>query len=438
MERQEKRQAARAAGLPAQDRFGLLGEKLGHSFSPEIHRALGGYAYELIELEKDQLGPFLREGAFRGLNVTIPYKQAVIPFLDRLDPLARMVGAVNTIVREPNGSLTGYNTDWAGFQALLARAGLNPRGKKCLVLGSGGAGSMAAACLRAEGASDVRIISRRGEENYENLTRHRDAALLINATPVGMFPREGKSPVSLDLFPALEGVADLIYHPLRTALLLQAQDRGLPWINGLFMLAEQARKACELFLGQPVSPEKSAEIAESLSRQTENLVLIGMPGCGKSTAGRLLAQKLAKSFIDTDTEIEKRAGGISCGNLIREQGEEAFRRLESEVIREAGSATGCVIATGGGAVTRPENRDPLRQNGRLIHLDRPLDTLQTDDSRPLSSSRASLEARYRERAPLYSLWRDTSVGGDSAEETVAQILRYLRAAATFSEGNLQR
>ena len=249
-------------------RYGLLGEKLGHSYSRPIHQAMGGYEYELIELQPDQLGPFLRQKTeYRGLNVTIPYKQAVIPFLDRLSPRAEAVGAVNTIVRQADGSLSGYNTDWDGLEALLARAGLDPRGKKCLVLGSGGAGRMAAACLRAGGAREVRVISRTGEDNYENLDRHGDAALLINATPVGMFPNMEKSPVDLRRLPGLEGVADMIYNPPQTLLLRQAEELGLIWTNGLYMLAEQGRRACELFLGRPVDPAKSEEITSALTRQ---------------------------------------------------------------------------------------------------------------------------------------------------------------------------
>lgn len=403
--------------------FGLLGRKLGHSFSPAIHKALGGYDYRLIELEEDRLGPFLREGGFRGLNVTIPYKQAVIPFLDALSDRAARTGAVNTIVRDDAGRLTGYNTDWGGFEALLRRAGMEVRGQKCLVLGSGGASKMAVCCLRDLGAREVRVISRNGEDHYGNLARHDDADLLINATPVGMYPGNGVSPVSLDLFPELKGVADLIYNPARTALLLQAEDRGIPCVNGLYMLTEQARIACELFLGTSVSAERSGEIARDLARETGNIVLIGMPGCGKSTVGRMLAEKLGKQFTDTDAEIEARAG-ISCGDLIRRDGEDAFRQLETDVIRETGAGTGRVIATGGGAVTRPENRDPLRQNGPVVWLDRPLETLATDASRPLSENRELLERRWKERQPLYEAWADLRVAAATAGEAVERIMSF--------------
>ena len=402
--------------------YGLLGRKLGHSFSPEIHRALGGYDYRLIELEEDRLGPFLRQGAFRGLNVTIPYKQAVMPFLDRLSPRAARVGAVNTIVRDGEGRLTGYNTDWGGFEAMVRRAGLAPEGRKCLVLGSGGAAKMAVCALQEMGAREVRIISRSGEDNYGNLDRHADADLLVNATPVGMYPGNGASPVNLSRFPRLSGVADLIYNPARTALLLEAQDRGIPCAGGLYMLTEQARIACELFLDRKVDPERTEAVTRALAAETENLVLIGMPGSGKSTVGRLLAEKTGKPFLDTDSEIEKRSG-MPCGELIRARGEEAFRKLESEVIREAGKRTGCVIATGGGAVTRPENRDPLRQNGRLIWLDRPPEALKTDASRPLSENRTLLEQRYRERKPLYEAWQNLTVRAETAEAAAQMILR---------------
>lgn len=402
--------------------YGLLGEKLGHSFSPAIHKALGGYDYELVELPREELGDWLRKTDFRGVNVTIPYKQDVIPFLDSLSERAAKIGAVNTIVRGADGRLRGYNTDWGGFDALARRTGIDPRGMKCLVLGSGGASKTAVCCLRDRGAAEVRVVSRKGEDNYENLSRHADADLLVNATPVGMYPKNGASPVSLSAFPKLKGVLDLIYNPARTALLLQAEERGIPCANGLFMLVEQARIACGLFLGKEIPESRTAEVTRELARETANIVLIGMPGCGKSTVGRLLAEKTGKRFVDTDAEIE-RIAGMKCGDLIRRQGEEAFRALESRVIREAGAATGCVVATGGGAVTRPENRDPLRQNGKIAWLDRPLDALPTDPSRPLSEDRALLEKRWKERKPLYEAWADVAVRAATPEEAVGEIMK---------------
>ena len=251
--------------------FGLIGEKLGHSWSPPIHEALGGYAYRLIELRLEEVGPFLREKAFRGINVTIPYKQTVIPYLDELSPQAAAIGSVNTIVRREDGSLAGFNTDFGGFMALLRRAGLDPAGKKCLVLGSGGASKTVVACLREAGAAEVRVISRSGEDHYGNLDRHADACLIVNATPVGMFPRAGVSPVDLSLFPILEGVADLIYNPEKTALLQQAEALGLKWANGLYMLVEQARLACELFTGRPVPAERNEAVMELIQNRIRSI-----------------------------------------------------------------------------------------------------------------------------------------------------------------------
>ena len=249
------------------ERYGLLGEKLGHSYSPRIHQEMGGYAYDLIELKPEELPGFLAAGEFRGLNVTIPYKQTVIPFLDRLSDRARTVGAVNTIVREADGTLTGYNTDWDGFEGLIRRTGLEIRDRKCLVLGSGGASKMAVCCLREMGAREVRVISRTGEDNYGNLGRHADAEILVNATPVGMYPHAGVSPVQLDGFPRLEGVLDLIYNPARTELLRLAEARSIPCANGLYMLVEQARIACELFLGREIPAERSAEVTAAMEAE---------------------------------------------------------------------------------------------------------------------------------------------------------------------------
>ena len=247
--------------------YGLIGERLGHSWSPQIHRELGGYDYGLIELKSDELEPFFRERAFRGINVTIPYKQAVIPFLDRLSPRAEAIGSVNTVVHRENGELIGYNTDFGGFLAMLRRADIRPAGKKCLVLGSGGASKTVVACLRELDAGEIRVISRTGEDHYGNLDRHADARILINATPVGMFPKTGVSPVSLDLFPELEGVADLIYNPPQTELLRQAAERGIPNINGLSMLVTQARLACELFLDREIPESEADRVTEMMERE---------------------------------------------------------------------------------------------------------------------------------------------------------------------------
>lgn len=405
--------------------FGLLGEKLGHSFSPAIHQALGGYDYRLTELAPGELRGFLEKRDFRGVNVTIPYKQAVMPFLDEITEQARAIGAVNTILRLPDGRLRGDNTDYYGLMTLLDRAGFCPEGKKCLVLGSGGASRTAVACLRDRKAREVVVISRKGENTYGNLERHGDAELLINTTPVGMFPRNGESPVDLDRLPALEGVADLIYNPARTALMLQAERKGIPAAGGLIMLVAQGRAAAELFLGKRIDPAEEEKVRRSLERETENWILIGMPGCGKSTVGRILAERSGRELLDTDGMIEEEAG-MPCGEVIRRFGEEAFRRMETRAAERAGKESGKIIATGGGIVTREENRDPLRQNGQLIHLDRPLESLATDGDRPLSGSAEALKALYHKRMPLYAAWRDLRIESGSPEEAADRILEALR------------
>ena len=403
--------------------YGLIGEKLGHSFSPPIHRELGSWPYVLKELRPEEVGPFLRAGDFRGINVTIPYKQTVLPFLDHLSPQAEALGSVNTVVREKDGTLFGTNTDYFGFRAMLRRMGVDPRGKHCLVLGSGGASKPVVACLRDEGAARVTVISRSGENNYQNLKKNADAEILVNATPVGMYPHNGESPVTLSRLPRLEAVLDLIYNPLRTALLLEAEARGIPCRNGLYMLVAQAKAAAELFLSHPLPEGEIDRIEGKLRREAANWVLIGMPGCGKSTVGHLLAERTGRPLLETDQMIEAVAG-CSCGEFIRTRGEEAFRALETEMVRQAGARSGCVIATGGGTVTRPENRDPLRQNGILFHLDRPPEQLEISDSRPLSETREKLAARYRERKPLYESWRDVGVSEPTPEKTAEVICEY--------------
>ncbi len=398
---------------------GLLGRRLGHSYSPAIHKMLGNESYTLFEKEPEELENFLKNGDFSGINVTIPYKKAVIPYLDELSPRARLLGAVNTVVRLPGGSLMGHNTDYFGFETLLARSGLSVSGKKALVLGSGGASNTVCAVLKQAGAQVV-VISRGGENNYENLDRHRDAALIVNATPVGMFPENGKSPLSLRDFPDLEGVLDLIYNPARTALLLEAEERGLVWENGLTMLVAQAKESAEWFSGTPISQEVIPKICLALEKQMENLILIGMPGCGKSTVGRLLAAKMGRKFVDADLAIEE-AAGRPIPEIFAQQGEAGFRALETGVLEELGKQSGLVIATGGGCVTRRENYRLLHQNGRIIWLRRSLEALPTG-GRPLSQT-TPLEEMYEKRRPLYGQFADFSVQNDGSPEEAAEKIR---------------
>lgn len=398
---------------------GLLGEKLGHSFSPQIHSHLGNYSYRLFEKNRDELEAFLKNGDFSGLNVTMPYKKTVLPYCDELTDRAAMLGAVNTLVRRTDGKLVGHNTDYFGFESLLHKSGIQVFGKKALVLGSGGASVTAAAVLKQHGA-EVVVISRSGENNYNNLDRHGDASVIVNATPVGMYPHVGLSPIALDLFPHLEGVLDIVYNPSKTQLILDAEARGLKTENGLWMLVAQAKESAEWFLNSAISDDRISMIHDILRKQMENLVLVGMPGCGKSTIGAQLAKRLNKKFIDADEQIVC-AAGMQIPEIFATGGEETFRKLETQVLAQLGKESGLVIATGGGCVTRFENYPLLHQNGRIIWIKRDLRSLPTE-GRPLSLKNR-LEEMYEIRMPLYKQFSDYSVTNDgSVDQTIAQIL----------------
>lgn len=394
---------------------GLLGRKLGHSYSPAIHALLGDYEYRLYELEPEKLPDFLRNGDWDGINVTMPYKQAVIPYLDEVSAIAEQLGAVNTVIRR-DGKLIGHNTDYWGFQAMLKKSGLQPAGKKCLVLGSGGASKVAQLVLKLTGAQVVEI-SRTGENHYESLYRHEDAAIIVNATPVGMYPNTGASAVSLDQFPHLEGVLDLIYNPARTQLLLDAEKRGIVAMNGLYMLVCQAICAAVHFGAASAGPERTEKIHGILRSEMENIILIGMPGCGKTTAGRHLAEKTGKIFVDADAEIEK-AAKKSIPSIFAEDGEAVFRDWETKVLSELGKQSGLVIATGGGCVTKARNYPLLHQNGRIFWLQRELPKLPTD-GRPLSRDLADM---YRVRESMYRAFADFVIDNNGhVEAAVLQI-----------------
>ena len=401
-------------------RCGLIGEKLGHSFSPAIHGKLADYEYRLYELSPGQLGPFLEKKEFDGLNVTIPYKKTVIPYCDELTEAAKSIGSVNTIVKRPDGTLLGHNTDYDGIMWLLKNAGAQVKGKKAVVLGTGGASLTVQAALRNLGAAQVVVISRSGEDNYENIARHSDAKILINATPVGMYPKTGVSPVDLDVFTALEGVFDVVYNPAKTQLLLEAEKRGIPCANGLGMLVAQAKAACERFTGQPVADEKVYTIKAEMERTTRNVMLIGMPGSGKSTVGAALAESLGRRLVDVDERIVEMAG-CSIPEIFAKDGEEGFRRIEHQALCQVSQESGLVIATGGGVVTRQENFDPMRQNSLIVWLLR--DTaLLPKDGRPLSQAN-SLTEMFKVREPLYRAAADCIADNNgSLEDTVKQIL----------------
>jgi len=399
---------------------GLLGRTLGHSYSPQIHSYLGDYPYTLFEKEPEDVGSFLQNGDFTAINVTIPYKKDVMPYCAELTNCAKKMGAVNTIVRRTDGTLIGHNTDYFGLHYTFNRMGLSLTGKKVLVLGSGGASVTTVIVLKELGANVV-IISRTGENNYTNLHLHRDAAVIVNTTPVGMYPNAGISPVDLDMFPSLEGVLDIIYNPARTKLLLDAAERNIPCENGLWMLVAQAKEAAEWFTGTKISDDVIPEIYDKMCKRMENIVLIGMPGCGKSTIGNLLAQELNREFVDADAEIVKEAG-MSIPKIFETQGEDGFREIETQVLAKLGQKSCLVIATGGGCITRAENYSLLHQNGTIYWIKRDITSLPTE-GRPLSQS-VKLEEMFRVRKPMYEQFADYTVSNDSSpEDAVVKILK---------------
>ena len=401
-------------------RYGLIGERLGHSFSKQIHEQLADYTYDLIELPPDQLAPFFTARVFSAVNVTIPYKEAVIPLLDEVDPKALSIGAVNTVVNR-GGRLTGYNTDYDGLDYLLHRHGILLGGRVVMILGTGGTSKTCAALARDKGAREILFVSRSGKGGaltYHEAALRRDVQVLLNTTPCGMFPNNDGMPLDPALFPMLESAADVVYNPLQTAFVLRAQDLGLRSTGGLEMLVAQAKAACELFLGRALPEEEVDRVFRRLRAEQANCVLIAMPGAGKTTVGSRAAKLLGKRFVDCDDEI-LRIEGRSSGEIIQQEGEAAFRRIESRVIAEISKQGGQLIATGGGAVTRPENMQRLRQNGVILFIDRELSLLATA-GRPLSSSFEALRQRYIERYPLYNRYCDLKLDNDETIETAAK------------------
>ncbi len=399
--------------------YGCIGEHLPHSFSKEIHGLIGGYAYELKELTPEELPAFMAARSFRGINVTIPYKQAVIPFLDEIDDTARAIGAVNTVVNR-NGKLYGFNTDLDGLTCLIRRIGLDLSGKKVLIPGTGGTSRTAAYAAEKLGAREIHKISRSGKEEsltYEEALRdHTDAEIILNTTPCGMYPEPDAQPLPLEPFRRLEGVADVIYNPLRSRLVLDARSRGIPAEGGLYMLVAQAVRASEHFLDTSYPDSLTDRIYDRILRQKENIVLIGMPGSGKSAVGRILAGQTGRTLADTDDLITEKAGK-SIPDIFREDGEPVFRDLESGIIRELSKQGGQIISTGGGAVLRPENVTALRQNGRLFWLDRNPDALVPTDDRPLADTTEKMKQLYLDREPVYRSAADEviPVSGTPAE-----------------------
>lgn len=407
-----------------QMRYGLIGEKLGHSFSKEIHELLGRYEYELIELSRESLGAFIGSRKFDGLNVTIPYKQAVMPYLDEISELAEEIGAVNTIVNR-DGKLTGYNTDFGGMKMLIERLGTDIGGKKAFIAGSGGTSMTAEMVCKRLGASDIVRASRSGRNGaltYEEAYRRcSDAALLINTTPAGMFPDTDSVPFDTGRFSCPEGLADVIYNPLSTRLVQKAREKGMRAENGLYMLVAQAMLAAELFTGDPVDLSETERIYDHLIKDKRSIVLTGMPGSGKSTLGKMLADRLGRELVETDEEIVIEAG-MSVTEIFERYGESCFRDLESKVIGRVAKKGGLIISTGGGAVLRQENIEALRLNGTVVFLNRPPECLIPTGDRPLADRADKITALYRERYPVYRDTADLIVDIEGTEEQSAEKL----------------
>ena len=406
--------------------YGLIGEKLGHSFSAEIHAKLKSNPYALIELSREEVEAFFREKNFSAVNVTIPYKTAVIPYLTYIDEQAKAIGAVNTVVNR-GGELWGYNTDFYGLQALIGHAGVTVKHKKIAILGTGGTSKTARAVAASLGAAQILVVSRTAGEGvitYADLVAdHQDIDVLINTTPVGMFPNTEAAPVNISAFPKLSGVIDAIYNPLRTQLILEAQKRGIPAEGGLYMLVAQAVRASELFLECTYEEETAERIYQALLQKMQNVVLSGMPASGKSTVGKLLAKECDRPFFDLDEEIV-RTSGRSIPDIFATEGEATFRDIETRVLRELlTNQKGIVLATGGGAILRDENIDLLRRNGKIYFIDRPLEALLPTNDRPLASSREAICRRYEERYTRYVATADCRIDGDGSVEEVAERIR---------------
>lgn len=402
---------------------GLLGEKLSHSYSPFIHNLLCDYDYRLFEKAPEDVEDFIRNGDFDGINVTIPYKKTVFALCDELSDAAKKLGNVNTVLRLPDGRIFGHNTDYYGFKYTVTDSGISVAGKKVAVLGDGGASGTVCCVLKDLGASEVTVISLFTENNYENIHRHYDAQIIVNATPVGMYPHNGNKLIDLTKFTRCEGIFDLVYNPAKTALMLEAERLGIPHRNGLAMLVAQAKESAEYFSGEKIDDSMIGKITAKLTADMKNIILIGMPGCGKSTLGKTIAQMTGRQFIDADESIVYREQ-MSIPEIFAKSGEDGFRKAETEALADICKRSSYVIATGGGCVTRDENYPLLHQNGTIIWIQREIESLPTD-GRPLSQS-GNLEKMYEVRRPMYEKFADHIVenSGD-VQDTARQILKLI-------------
>ncbi len=407
-------------------KYGLIGEKLGHSFSKIIHEKIADYTYELKEISKENLDAFMSERDFRCINVTIPYKEAVIPHLYFIDEAAKAMGAVNTIVNR-DGKLYGYNTDFYGMKLMIEKNGFDFRGAKVLILGSGGTAKTSKAVSESLGAREIITVSRSGEVNYGNVSElHVDADFIINTTPCGMYPNNDTYAIDPALFPSLRGIIDAVYNPLKTTLIQKGEKLGIKGVTGLYMLIAQAVLSCSIFEDNDLDIQQiSDEVYSEIMKEKQNIVLVGMPGSGKSTIGKALAEKLGRDFVDTDDIITQRHGVIS--EIFSEFGESYFRDRESEAVRDTAKQSSLVIATGGGAILRQENVDMLRQNGVIFFLNRPLEDIIPTDDRPLSSNLNDLKRLFEERYDKYKSSADFEIFVDgNIESSVMKILECIR------------
>lgn len=401
--------------------YGLLGRKLGHSLSPQIHAHLCDYEYNLYPTEPENLDEFFSSTALKGYNITIPYKIEAFNRCDERSETAEKVGSVNTIIRRTDGTLYGDNTDYFGFLYMAKKCNCDFSGKKVLILGSGGASLTVYHVAHDEGAREIVVVSRTGENNYDNISRHYDADIIVNTTPVGMYPNNGERLIDLSKFTKCQKALDLIYNPARTVFLLDAQKLGIDCINGLYMLVAQALRAAEIFTGESIPLSRIDEVYNAIISEQKNIVLVGMPGCGKSTCAALLSEKTGRECVDTDALIIE-ASGKKIPDIFAKYGEAEFRNRETEAVRSAGKGANKIIATGGGAILREENRIALRENSTVIFLKAPVDNLATD-GRPLSKDAETLQKMLGQRLPLYIETADFTVEVDpDPEETVRRII----------------